>query len=367
MCKWILTLAGAAALVGAGAAGVLAQSAQHKAEQPKAADSKAGDAHAAPGLPGTWPKVVPNPAKAPPAWSEAEIAAGRARCAAMLKGLDVVAMPVDPIKEGGCGTAAPMQLIAFGKAPEVAMSPPATVTCEMIVAMHTWFKDHVQPAARDLLANPIVRINIMSDYSCRNAYGRTRTKLSEHGRANALDIKDFVTSSGVAVAVLSDWGVTARDIVAAHRANEAKKAADAAAAKAASDKAQAGSQPQPAPAVGQAAAGKPVPPVGAVASGKAPVGVPGGAPGVIVTLPSIGGSKQPAMGLAPPSRLGGPKGRGTVMPEVIALERRTQFLRRIHAGGCRVFGTVLGPEANEAHRNHFHVDMAERRSGSFCE
>jgi hypothetical protein len=27
---------------------------------------------------------------------------------------------------------------------------------------------------------------------------------------------------------------------------------------------------------------------------------------------------------------------------------------------------VLGPEANDAHKNHFHFDMKERRSG-FCQ
>lgn len=48
-------------------------------------------------------------------------------------------------------------------------------------------------------------------------------------------------------------------------------------------------------------------------------------------------------------------------------DERAQFLRDIHAGGCKIFGTVLGPEANEAHRNHFHVDMAKRRHSAFCQ
>jgi hypothetical protein len=39
---------------------------------------------------------------------------------------------------------------------------------------------------------------------------------------------------------------------------------------------------------------------------------------------------------------------------------KTQFLHAIHQSACKIFGTVLGPEANKAHRNHFHVDMAER-------
>ncbi len=46
---------------------------------------------------------------------------------------------------------------------------------------------------------------------------------------------------------------------------------------------------------------------------------------------------------------------------------RNKFLREIHAGACRIFGTVLGPEANAAHKSHFHLDMAKRRHGSYCQ
>jgi hypothetical protein len=44
-----------------------------------------------------------------------------------------------------------------------------------------------------------------------------------------------------------------------------------------------------------------------------------------------------------------------------------QFLRRMHEGACATFGTVLGPEANEAHRDHLHVDLAPRKHSAFCE
>lgn len=44
-----------------------------------------------------------------------------------------------------------------------------------------------------------------------------------------------------------------------------------------------------------------------------------------------------------------------------------QFLRGIHEGACGIFGTVLGPEANEAHRNHLHLDLATRRRSALCE
>lgn len=45
----------------------------------------------------------------------------------------------------------------------------------------------------------------------------------------------------------------------------------------------------------------------------------------------------------------------------------SRFLKEIHAGACEIFGTVLGPEANAAHKNHFHFDMTKRRYGSYCQ
>jgi hypothetical protein len=42
-------------------------------------------------------------------------------------------------------------------------------------------------------------------------------------------------------------------------------------------------------------------------------------------------------------------------------------VRRIHQAACGTFGTVLGPEANDAHKDHFHLDMKKRCRSAFCE
>ena len=36
--------------------------------------------------------------------------------------------------------------------------------------------------------------------------------------------------------------------------------------------------------------------------------------------------------------------------------RDAAFLRDVHAGACRVFDAVLGPDYNAAHHDHFHLD-----------
>ena len=35
------------------------------------------------------------------------------------------------------------------------------------------------------------------------------------------------------------------------------------------------------------------------------------------------------------------------------------FLDRVRGDACKLFGTVLGPGYNAAHRDHFHLDMAD--------
>jgi hypothetical protein len=43
-----------------------------------------------------------------------------------------------------------------------------------------------------------------------------------------------------------------------------------------------------------------------------------------------------------------------------------RFLHRVRDGACALFGTVLSPDYNEAHRDHLHLDQAARGFGSFC-
>jgi len=43
-----------------------------------------------------------------------------------------------------------------------------------------------------------------------------------------------------------------------------------------------------------------------------------------------------------------------------------KVLRAMHRSACGTFGTVLGPNANKFHQDHFHFDTARYRSGSYC-
>ena len=43
-----------------------------------------------------------------------------------------------------------------------------------------------------------------------------------------------------------------------------------------------------------------------------------------------------------------------------------KLLRQIHKAACGPFTTVLGPEADRYHQDHFHLDTARHRGGRYC-
>jgi len=48
-------------------------------------------------------------------------------------------------------------------------------------------------------------------------------------------------------------------------------------------------------------------------------------------------------------------------------EAERGFLRTVHASACKRFGTVLGPDYNAAHRDHFHLELvAADNAAAFC-
>jgi len=104
----------------------------------------------------------------------------------------------------------------------------------------------LQPAAQRVFAQPVVQVDHLGSYACRNVYNRKEGRLSQHASANALDIAGFRLADGQRIELLRDW-----------------------------------------------------------------------------------------------------PGEGA----------KARFLREVQAGACEQFNTVLGPEYNAAHRNHFHLDM----------
>jgi hypothetical protein len=347
---------------------------------PPAKDSPAKDkAHTEPGkTSGSNALPVPaEPEPVPDKWSDQEVIAALEECLTILAPLAAHIDVSKPIRDGQCGSAAIVQLKRVGATSPVEISPPATLNCRMVVKLHEWVEKSLQPAARETFNAPVRRLVNASGYTCRNRYGsRAATaKISEHAFANALDVSAIVLADGRAIDVLGNWGKTERDLraIAEAKAEAERQAKAAAVAEKAAAKAGKDAKPEPADARKAKADAK-----DGAAKQEAPPAKGKGATTKDHDADAVEGEPSAREAKKKDSPRGRPlasaERQGLGRPDVLpvpggdaAVTKEGAFLRRLHRGACGIFSTVLGPEANEAHRNHFHFDLAPRRRNAFCE
>lgn len=156
----------------------------------------------------------------------------------------------------GCSTVGAVQLSAVrGDRAAFDVANVGPIECPTAAAFAGWARYGVDRAARQLLGSPLVRIETMGSYSCRDVAGTGRR--SAHARGAAIDVAAFVLADGRRIAVAQHWA----------GGNEAER----------------------------------------------------------------------------------------------------EFLRVIHQSACKRFATVLGPDYNAAHRDHFHLELGAEGSGAaFC-
>lgn len=162
--------------------------------------------------------------------------------------------PRSSIGGGSCYISKPFRMSAAAKG-RIRFEPAATLRCQMVPSVETWVREILRPAARRFLGSDVVQLRIAASYACRSRNSKAGAKLSEHGKANAIDISNFKLANGKVITVKHGW-------------------------------------------------------------------------------------------------------RGA--------ERERRFLRYVHRGACEHFSTVLGPNADRHHRDHFHFDLARHgRRGTF--
>jgi len=113
---------------------------------------------------------------------------------------------------GECGAvdAVVLDSITLADKTKVAVSPPATLRCSMAEAVAVWLREDVAPAALKLGA-PLRGLDNFDSYECRTRNRVPGATLSEHGRANAIDVRAFKLANGKAIG-LTDVNV-AKDTV----------------------------------------------------------------------------------------------------------------------------------------------------------
>lgn len=173
-----------------------------------AAPSQGGNDVAEP--PGDVPKSKRSSPIAWPAgkgsWPASALDEAREACRGLLAGRDIDFTPLPAIGgAGGCGSAAPIEVTRIGA---VALKPSATISCPLAAELDDWLKTTVQPAAKARLGTQVTEIHVAASYVCRRRNNSSTGKLSEHGKANALDMSgfSFAAQKEVTVAGGGGWG-----------------------------------------------------------------------------------------------------------------------------------------------------------------
>jgi hypothetical protein len=143
-------------------------------------------------LPRPRPAAAPQPAE--PA-AETEPSECRKRLTAEL----AIAPSLPPINDpNGCMVPDVVRLeaIILADHTRVAVTPPATMACTMAEALVDWVRNEGAAIAKKDLGASLRSIDNYDSFSCRSRNNIPGAKLSEHGKANALDIRSFKLADG---------------------------------------------------------------------------------------------------------------------------------------------------------------------------
>lgn len=162
-------------------------------------------------LPETVPMPLARPAEAPAREPEpqkprgpqrVEITKDQAEAAAklcnafMARDIAVAESAEAVLWDNGCGAPgqARMSAIKLKDGKRIELRPSALIRCETAEAVADWVRDELAPAVEPY--GGIARIEVAASYHCRPRNNIKGALMSEHGRANAMDVRAVVLGDG---------------------------------------------------------------------------------------------------------------------------------------------------------------------------
>jgi hypothetical protein len=119
-------------------------------------------------------------------------------CRLALTDLIAVAPSIAPIRgPGACGgeDLVRLEAVVLSGGEHVAVKPPATLRCTMASAVADWIRKDIAPLVQQL-GSGLSEVDNFDSYECRGRNRVVGAKLSEHGLANALDVRGLKLASG---------------------------------------------------------------------------------------------------------------------------------------------------------------------------
>jgi hypothetical protein len=101
---------------------------------------------------------------------------------------------------GGCGgeDLVRLEAIVLADKHRVSLKPAATLRCGMATALADWVRAEVEPLAEGS-GSELRDLDNFDSYDCRGRNGVVGAQLSEHGRANAIDVRGWKLANGQSV------------------------------------------------------------------------------------------------------------------------------------------------------------------------
>jgi hypothetical protein len=138
-----------------------------------------------------------------PRWSSPVETPERFRaCVATMRaeGSQVQELP-DRRYDNGCSATSSVKLVAIG----IPVTNLGAVKCGLALPFARWVQRDVQAQAARWLGSYVVKIDSFGSFACRPVNNQAGNRLSEHGRANAIDIAGFQLKDGRRITVKQGW------------------------------------------------------------------------------------------------------------------------------------------------------------------
>lgn len=128
--------------------------------------------------------------------------AAHSACLADLRRMGVVFEPLpDRTFPNGCSAVQAVKLVAFG----TPVTNLGAMRCPLARAFVLWVRDVVQPGGERWYGQRVRKLETFGTFACRPVNNVPGARLSEHGRANAVDVSAFVLDDGTRVTVKDGW------------------------------------------------------------------------------------------------------------------------------------------------------------------
>ena len=157
-------------------------------------------------VPPHWNPWAPLDVAEPPNWLSGHklqrAAADPALCTAALAASTLEHTRVNDNDTGdGCGWQTAVRV------DDARFAPAFTLACRAALSLAMWERHALQPAALELLGQPVVRIEHFGSYACRNVRSARGEggRLSQHASANAFDVAGFRLRNGRQISLVNHW------------------------------------------------------------------------------------------------------------------------------------------------------------------